>query len=72
MVIEIGGFKVTSQNKPKLRQNARTILANKICSSPVLTDYMQKGNYFSIDVRSGFQYGEKQIGNYRFTNQSCV
>jgi 5-keto 4-deoxyuronate isomerase len=74
LALELSGIgeNLNSKDKTKIKTNSGKYIKDKVCSDVQLVEYINAGNYVSIDIRNGDSYRLENIMNLSFSKGSCV
>ncbi|KXF81831.1 hypothetical protein [Enterovibrio coralii] len=73
IALAISGLGDKPQELDRLRDNAKRFVFEKVCNSPALVDYLDQGNYISVDIRNddSSSYGVNHITNVMMSANRC-
>ncbi|MCL1069001.1 hypothetical protein L2735_19795 [Shewanella olleyana] len=74
IALEISGLGEKPKNIELVKQNSRAYVTDKVCSSPKLKNFIQNGNYISVDIRNKEEnYSTvKNIMNITMSAKKCL
>jgi hypothetical protein len=74
LALELSGIgeNLDPKDKAKIKSNSRKYIRGKVCSDVQLVEYINDGNYVSIDIRNGDSARLENIMNLRFSTGSCL
>jgi len=71
LALEISDDHFSSNDIKLLKRNSRVHIIEKVCSSPSLREFIEKGNYISVDVRTNNGF-TKHLQNINMAKGKCV
>jgi len=71
LAIEISGIHFSPTDKQVLKQNSRNYIVQKVCRNPALRQFIETGNYVSVDIRTNNGFTE-HLQNIGMSKGKCV
>jgi hypothetical protein len=71
LAIEISGTHFSASDKQALRKNSRNYIVQKVCNSPALRQFIDDGNFVSVDIRTNNGFSEN-LQNIGMSKGKCV
>ncbi|ARD21387.1 hypothetical protein [Shewanella japonica] len=74
LALELGGLGENPKKLDLIKQNSRAYVKDKVCSSQQLRQFVEEGNYISVDIRNGdATYSNvENIMNITMSANKCV
>ena len=71
LAIEISDDHFSASDKQILKQNSRSYITQKVCNSASLREFIENGNFVSVDIRTNNGFSE-HLQNIRMSKGKCV
>ncbi|WP_076413887.1 hypothetical protein [Shewanella sp. UCD-KL12] len=74
LALELGGLGENPKKLDLIKQNSRAYVKDKVCSSEQLRQFIEEGNYISVDIRNGdaTYRNVENIMNITMSANKCV